>query len=142
VPLGGAYYYPPRYYYPPDYYYSPRRSSSHLLSTVYVEQGDQQACAQSALEPNYWYYCQKPQGSILREECSAGWQYAADNNSASQRHAMKDADPGPAMMEVSVMSGIRPCDAARHAGDQQVHNNSGLANFMMNSLLPDILRTY
>jgi hypothetical protein len=82
VPLGGAYYYPPRYYYPPDYYYSPAPVVVAPASPpVYVEQADQQASAQ--LEPNYWYYCQNPQGYYpYVKECSTSWQKVAPQPSS------------------------------------------------------------
>jgi hypothetical protein len=83
VPLGSPFYYPyyaPRYYYPPEYYYPATPIVVAPASPpVYVEQGDQQAPAQSAqLDPNYWYYCQNPQGYYpYVKECSASWQKVA-----------------------------------------------------------------
>lgn len=44
---------PPYWYYPPPYYYYPPRVIVREPS-VYV----QQAPAEGALEPGYWYYCQ------------------------------------------------------------------------------------
>lgn len=78
IPLAGSYYYPPRYYYPPQYYsYAPPPVIvAPAAPPVYIEQAEQQASAQ--LPPNYWYYCNNPQGYYpYVKDCQAGWQKVA-----------------------------------------------------------------
>ena len=66
-------YYPPSYYHP----YPSYPPTVIVQSTpVYVEQGS--APAAPAQAPNYWYYCDNPQGYYpYVKECPTGWQKVA-----------------------------------------------------------------
>jgi hypothetical protein len=68
-----GYYGPPPYgYYPPYPYYPPVVAVPSAPPT-YVEQGEEQT--PPAQSPNYWYYCEKPQGYYpYVRQCPGGWQ--------------------------------------------------------------------
>jgi hypothetical protein len=84
---GGYYgpnYYGPGYYYPPAVVYSSPVVLAPAPAPVYIEQPraqDEPAAANGnsrPLSPDYWYYCQNPQGYFpYVKDCAVQWQAVA-----------------------------------------------------------------
>lgn len=90
-PVGWAWHYPsPAYYYPYPYYYPPVVVAPSA-PPVYIQQQQEPEAAQPQAQPDYWYYCNNPDGYYpYIKQCPGGWQKVA---SVGQPHREYQAAP-------------------------------------------------